>query len=121
MSEVLLGQPEFQVALQFRIHIQESDSSVSHFIDPGYFSVNLHLNFALWEVKADSHRTGKRDWASKAKAYASLAEVHKIGFDLFPGSVCDGYRQIKGMPVVAETAVENHVAGGGKGAHRLLN
>jgi hypothetical protein len=41
MREVLLGQPEVQVALYARAHLQEADSGVAQFIDPGNFALDF--------------------------------------------------------------------------------
>jgi hypothetical protein len=41
MREVLLGEPQLQVALYGWAHLQEANSGVAHFVDPGNFALKL--------------------------------------------------------------------------------
>ena len=52
LREVLLSQPELQVALYLPDSCQEANSGVAHFVDPGNFSLQLQLNLALAEAES---------------------------------------------------------------------
>src|SRR5208282_54388 len=121
MREVLLGQPELQVALHYRAHTEEANPRVAQFVGPGNFSLNLHWSLALRKLKADQHFTRQCNWARQADSQPSLAEVHEMSFNSVPGSVAERYRQVQRVTVIAQPAVENHVACRGKRAHRLLH
>jgi hypothetical protein len=41
MRQILLGQPELQVALFGWPHLQEANSHVAQFVDPGNFALNF--------------------------------------------------------------------------------
>ena len=43
-----------------------------------------------------------------------------MGFNFLSGAVSEAYRQIERVTVIAEPAVEDHVASRGKSAHGLL-